>query len=187
MKNIFIAFILLLNGIYLNSAAQKGNLKFHSIISTGSATGQSGTSGILQTVNGFSMHNWFAGIGFGADYNHYKTYPLFFDLRKMSGKKKNIIIYGDLGVDLPGKNGPSKAMYYLSNQFYNGLYSDLGIGYKFRLNSKSGFLLTAGYSNKRITKRTSVVMECFTVPCPVNYEDYKYGDGRVILKAGIDF
>ena len=44
-----------------------------------------------------------------------------------------------------------------------------------------------GYSYKEINNKVAVTEECFAAPCNVDYSSYKYGNGRVVLKAGVDF
>ena len=51
----------------------------------------------------------------------------------------------------------------------------------------SSFLISTGYSYKEINNKVGVVNPCLVAPCPVDYSNYKYGNGRVVLKAGVDF
>ncbi len=53
--------------------------------------------------------------------------------------------------------------------------------------SKSFFTVSAGFNYKEINNKISIVNECLVAPCPVDYSNYKYGNGKVVLKAGVDF
>ena len=83
-------------------------IKFHSINAVGLSNGQRGGHLLLQTVNGLAFKNWYSGIGFGADYYHYKSYPLFIDARRYFGKNDKGFAYADLGYNFSGKNKPGK-------------------------------------------------------------------------------
>ena len=188
MKKESVTIFLLASFIYFSASAQEEKLKFHSINAVGLSDGQSGAYGLFQTVNGLSYKKWYSGIGFGADYYHYKSYPLFIDTRRYFGKNDKGFAYADLGYNFSGKNKPGKEIfYYNSYHFSNGIYSDIGIGYKMKFIGKSSFLISTGYSYKEINNKVGVVNPCLVGPCPVDYSNYKYGSGRVVLKAGVDF
>ena len=171
-----------------SAAAQKEKVKFHSVNAIGLSDGQSGVHLLLQTVNGVAFKNFFSGIGVGADYYQYKSYPLFIDVRGYFGKNNKVFAYGDLGYNFSGKNKPGKEIYYYTSYRYtSGVYTDIGIGYKMRLTGNSSFLISTGYSYKEINNRVEVVSPCLVAPCPVDYDNYKYGNGRIVLKAGVDF
>jgi len=173
--------------IFFSASAQRGKLKFHSINAIGLSDGQSGGYLLLQTVNGLAFNKLFSGIGFGADYYHYKSYPLFMDARTYFGKKEKGFAYGNLGYNFSGKNKPGKEIYYSSYDFTGGIYTDIGIGYKIKFTRNSSFLISTGYSYKEINNKVGVVNPCLVAPCPVDYSKYRYGTGRVVLKAGVDF
>lgn len=189
-ESVFIFFIGSL--FFFDASAQKQPIKFHSINEIGITTGQSGENFLLQTINGIKFKSFFTGVGIGIDYYHYKTLPIFFDARKFFGKKNNGFIYGDMGCNFPLKNKPDKdIMYYGTYKFSGGIYSNLGLGYKWKFIKKSSFLLSAGYSYKKIFDKigtSSPVIDCATgIACPLDYTKYNYGFGRIVLKAGVDF
>jgi hypothetical protein len=188
MKKKSLLIVLLSLCIIFSASAQEGKLKFHSIIVAGISDGQSGAHLLLQTVNGVACKKWFSGIGFGADFYGYKSYPFFIDARRYFAKNNNGFLYGDLGYNLSAKNKPGKEIgYYTFYHFDNGIYTDIGIGYKIKFIGSSSFLISTGYSYKEINSKIAVATECLVAPCPVDYSNYKYGNGRVVLKAGIDF
>ena len=188
MKIKSIPFFLLSLFIIFSASAQKEKLKFHSINAVGLSNGQSGGYLLLQTVNGLEFKNWYSGIGFGADYYQYKSYPLFLDARKYFGKNDKGFAYADLGYNFAGKNKPGKEVYYYSSyHFTSGIYTDIGIGYKMKFIRKSSFLISTGYSYKEMNNTVGVVNPCLVAPCTVDYSNYKYGNGRIVLKAGVDF
>ncbi|MGH2564874.1 MAG: hypothetical protein ACRDE8_09760 [Ginsengibacter sp.] len=190
MKRKFI-YILVIVSLSFNASAQK-QIQFHSINSAGFLMGQSSGNALLQTVNGIRFKNFFTGVGIGIDYYRYKTLPLFFDGRKYFGKKNNGFAYADLGYDFPLKNKPGKEiLYYGTYKFNEGIYTDFGLGYKWKLIKKASFLLSAGYSYKKIFEKigtTNPGIDCaIGISCPVDYTTYNYGFGRIVLKAGVDF
>ena len=177
--------------LFFSAHAQKDKVKFHSINMVGLADGQSGGYSLFQTINGIGYKKWLAGIGIGADYYPYKTYPLFFDLRRSFGKNDKGFVYGDAGYNFPGKNKPGKEVYevyyYNSYHFTGDLYSDVGIGYKIQFIKKTSFLISSGYSYKKIKSKIGVVNPCLIRPCPEDFSEYKYGYGRIVFKAGLAF
>jgi hypothetical protein len=188
MKTNPFLFFLLSFFLCFSASAQKGKLKFHSINAVGLSSGERGVDLLLQTVNGLAFKNWYSGIGVGADYYQFKSYPVFIDGRRYFGKNDNGFAYADMGYNLSGKNKPGKEVYYYSfYHFSSGIYTDIGVGYKMRFAGKSSFVISTGYSYKEINNKVGVVNECLAAPCPVDYSNYKYGNGRVVLKAGIDF
>jgi hypothetical protein len=173
--------------IAFSASAQREKLKFHSINAIGLSDGQSGGYLLLQTVNGVAIGKWYSGIGFGADYYHYKSYPLFIDARRYFGRNDKGFAYADLGYNFSGKNKPGKEIFYSSYHFTSGIYTDIGIGYKMKFARNSSFLISTGYSYKEINNKVGVVTPCLVAPCPVDYSKYRYRNGRVVLKAGVDF
>lgn len=174
--------------LQINSAsAQKSRPVFHSINAFGITVGQSGSEPLFQTVNGLAYDQWFSGIGFGANYYRYNSYPLFLDTRYYFNKAKKVLIYGNIGYNFPAKNKPEGDISYNNYKFSGGVYTDIGLGYRMKLSSKSAFLFTAGFNYKETQIKVGTVYPCFNGPCAVDYKNYHYGFGTVNLKAGIDF
>ena len=170
--------------ISLTAPAQE-KIRFNSISMVGLAAGETGNSALIQTINGISFKNWFAGIGLGIDYYKNKTIPLFFDLRVPIGKT-NFFVFADPGYNFPFKNKPDeKVSFYDTYQFSGGFYSELGIGYKMRVSGKNYLLFTSGYSYKKLNNKVGVINPCLIGPCPVDYSTYEYGYSRILLKAGV--
>ncbi len=188
MKTIYYILFIVASLICFSAKAQQ-KAKFNSKNSVGISIGQNGSSLLFQTVNGVSFNNWFYGIGIGADYYNYNSYPLFADIRRYFGKNGKGFVYGDLGYNFSGNNKPGKEVYYYqSYKFSGGVYTDLGIGYKMKFIRKSFFTVSAGFNYKEINNKVSAgIIPCYNAPCPVDYSNYKYGNGKVVLKAGVDF
>jgi len=185
-SSIILFLLILLTGFSIKAQSRK--IQFHSINSAGFIIGQSGTDMMLQSVNGFAYKNFYSGIGFAKDDYNYNSYPLFFDQRIYFGKETNAFAYGDLGFNLSGKNKPGKEIYYYTSyHFSSGVYTDFGFGYKMKLKEKLFFTLSTGFTYKDINDKVGVTNQCLVAPCPVDYSNYKYGNGRVVLKAGVDF
>ncbi len=179
----FMLFLLIII-LSLCGKAQDKQIKFRSINSAGLIIGESGTDMMLQTVNGIAYKNYFSGIGFGIDYYHFNSYPLFFDQRISFGKNKRAFVYGDLGYNFNTKNKPGKDIYYYTRyHFSGGVFTGLGIGYKIKFAKANSFLLNIGYSYKELNLKIGTIGPADGV----DYSNYKYGNGRVVLKAGVDF
>ena len=173
--------------ISVSAFAQK-EIKFNSVNTAGIITGKIGTYGIFQTINGVQYKKWFAGIGGGYDPYYYKTLPVFLDVRRYIDKQNKIPVYADAGYDIPGKNIPGNEIsYYTSFHFTGGLYTDVGIGYTIKFTKHTSFLLTGGYSYKKLNDRV-ITMSCpFFGPCYETITNYNYGFGRLVFKAGFIF
>ncbi len=189
MRNKSLLLFLLTMLIGFRGKAQDKKIKFRSINSVGFVIGEHGSDIMLQTVNGIAYKNFYSGIGFGIDYYNFNSYPLFFDQRIYFGKRKMGFIYGDLGYNISGKSKPGKEVYYYNGyRFYGGVFTDFGIGYKMKFSKKSFFTLSSGFSYKEISNKVAINVPCASAGvCPVDYQTYKYGNGRVVLKAGVDF
>ncbi|MEO8766028.1 MAG: hypothetical protein ABI416_17130 [Ginsengibacter sp.] len=189
MKKSCLIFCVVACCVYFPAKAQHKKPGFNSINTVGISNGQSGAALLFQTVNGCEFTKWFSGIGIGADYYGYNSFPLFIDVRRYFGKISKGFAYADLGYNLKGKNKPGKEINYIytSYHFTGGLYTDIGVGYKMKCRARSSFVISAGYSYKGISNKLGVISGCYTASCPVNYSTYKYGNGRVVLRAGVDF
>jgi hypothetical protein len=172
--------------VFSISLYAQNQIKFNSINSGGITIGQSGSYGLFQTINGAMFQKWFAGLGAGYDYYYYTTIPLFIDARRYLNKQNNGFLYADIGYNFPWKNKPGKQIFNFSSyHFTGGLYSDIGIGYITKFIKKASFVMSAGYSYKKLNNKVGVINPCLVPPCPETFSDYDYGYGRIILKAGI--
>jgi hypothetical protein len=168
--------------------AQKNEIHFHSINTFAAVGGQSEVNTAFQTVNGIQFSNWFTGIGVGVDNYVYKTLPLFFDARRFFGNEKRGFVYGDIGYDFPLKNKPGKEIFrYDTYDFTGGIYTDIGMGYQFPIYKRSFFVLSLGYSYKKLQSKIGTTICPFVGPCVVDYSNYEFSYGRMILKAGLIF
>jgi hypothetical protein len=174
--------------IYFSASAQNKKVEFHSINQFAIVGGESQMNSAFQTVNGAKFFDWFTGIGIGIDNYRYKTLPLFIDGRWFFGDDKNGFVYGDIGYNFPMKNKPGKEIsYYSSYHFTEGVYTDIGIGYKAPLYKKSSLLFSLGYSYKELQTKIGVNACGIIGPCWVDYSKYNFSYSRMILKAGFVF
>lgn len=158
------------------------------MITTAFVGGENGKSAAYQAVNGIQFSNWFSGIGLAIDNYRYKSLPLFVDGRRFFGRQKNTFIYGNLGYNFAMKNAPEKDIYYYGTyHFSGGVYTDLGIGYRFYLGKHSSLLFSLGNSLKKMQMKTEAPNQCLTGPCPVNYRVYQFNFNRLILQGGLIF
>jgi hypothetical protein len=158
---------------------------YSALYNVGVLSGEAGESLQLQTIQGIRYGQWFSGIGVGLDFYHLRGIPVFLDIRRTILKGKNApFIYADGGVHFPWARKKDKAGF-ASVNYDNGLFYDLGLGYKVAMNKKGAILLSAGYSYKYMEeKRFS--WTCFTVDCINNSPEYfKYKLNRLSLKLGV--
>ena len=191
MGKIFITALLFfaLSALHAQKQPDTGPWKFHSINTVGLLVGQIGSAFQVQTVNGLQHKSWFAGVGLGLDFYRFRGIPLFLDLRKEFGSSANkFFLYGDAGAHFNWmtENQKNNNLYTADGNVYNGFYSDAGIGYSIRLDNKTSWLLSAGYSYKTINEtHTNFSPVAFDGP-PSRTHD-RYGLGRLTIKAGWKF
>lgn len=177
---------------------QKQRLQFHSLQQLGLINGNGAVSGMLQSINGFEKHNWFAGAGLGLDFYRYRTVPLFIDIKKyISIKNGNrFFMYADGGYNiawLPKKeeayswgNGQTKTW----SKYKGGLYIDAGLGYAIKFRNGNNMLLSTGYSYKyfeeNLTTKTTVVGIAGTTES-IDTQHYNFTFKRLMIKIGWEF
>jgi len=169
---------------------KKKQYHFHSINSLAMLNGDNGVSAAIQTVNGFTKGQWFAGIGMGLDYYQYRSVPVFAHLQYEFGQTRNkFFLYGDAGVNC---SWVQKEFYITPtiwngervNNFNNGMYTDAGMGLKSAFKNGNAFILSLGYSRKAMVER-------------IEYTDgwsgreleevNRYRFNRIVLKLGLQF
>jgi len=161
--------------------------KFHSLNQVGLLQGDSKGAFHLQSVNGFEKNNWFAGIGTGLDYYRYTSIPLFAEVIKYFGKPGNqFFVFGDAGTHFVWQKTDNSV--YSTEKYYPGFYGAGGIGYKAVFKNGMGFLLSAGYSYKRVYRQEKYETICpFYGPCYVQTNDYRYDLNRLLIQIGLMF
>ncbi|MDE3181827.1 MAG: hypothetical protein KGM16_00280 [Bacteroidota bacterium] len=191
-KKIILILAIILVAVFPSIAQQK-KIQFHSINTFELISGQSPLSTGFQSINGFRFSSWFTGAGIGVDNYNYKTLPLFFDARKFFGVEKRAFLSGDIGYNFPMKDKPGKEIsyytsyYYSSYHFTGGIYTDIGIGYQIPLYKKTNLVFSLGYSYKKLESKIGVGSFCPNMLCAINYYNYEFSYGRMILKAGLVF
>ncbi len=164
-------------------ASRKGI--FYSINSGGWIKGASESAFQWQTVNGFQKNNFFVGLGVGIDRYRFTSVPVFADGRIYTGHSpRGFFLYEDAGLNyVVGKDRSTNPELNYSPGFYN----DAGIGYKIIFSGRTGLLLSAGWSYKRVKQSQSVQMCPIEGPCQLPTEIYKYDFTRLIIKLGLGF
>ncbi len=191
MKKYFIT-ILLAAGIYFPALAQNKvqRYRFSSINNFVVTGGDNTISGGFQTVNGFRRDQWFAGLGAGIDFYLYRTVPVFIDLRREFGKKKNkLFVYADAGMNIewlqdeyyqkPSTWDPNR-----NSKFHNGIFTDAGAGLFAGSKKDHGFIVSLGLSTKTF-KETRSYSDWLTGTAIKDI--YKFSFSRAVLKLGWKF
>lgn len=158
---------------------------FSSINQAGILFGTKGGYYQLQTINGISYKTWFAGIGVGVDPYFRTGYPVFFDLRKdLLNKSATPFLYADVGAHIVKDKNDLINQWY-ENIYRNGVYTDVGIGYKFSIFSKFQGVFSAGYSYKNVERMNRYLgNNCTSGRCYDNFETYKDYLHRATIKIG---
>jgi len=159
---------------------------FQSINNMGLLVGQTGPAFQLQSINGARYKSWFAGLGVGLDDYRFRTIPLFVDLRKDFGHSHHsIFAYADGGISISWVTNQEK-MAYTHEDFSNGFYDDIGIGYKIVL-GKNALQCSLGYSNKKIADTYSSPFYNVDLPPVLAPQTIHYSLNRVSIKLGWSF
>ena len=167
--------------------------QFHSINNVGLLEGETGSAFQLQTINGAQYKSWFAGVGLGLDFYRIRSIPLFADIRKEFGKGNNkLLVYADMGVNFSWATDQQKTNYVQNDKFSNGLYTDLGLGYKVSAGKKNAVILSLGYSYKKSVESYDQVYYdpgfIYTFTTQNNgTERINYSLNRLTLKIGWEF
>lgn len=159
------------------------------ITTVGFAAGESTAKPLFQLSGGVSIDRWFAGAGFGMDDYYFNSFPLFADWRMGFGKKRLLFVYADGGYTFPGKYGGNNDFNFFktTDRLLGGFYMDTGFGYRIRLNSLHRILLSAGYSQKNLTKKIGYTFPCGIEPCLEQVDKYHYQLGRIVTKLSWEF
>jgi hypothetical protein len=159
-------------------------VKFRSTEWLGFSSGEVGSAGQVQTVNGVSKGPWFLGLGGGVDYYRFRSVPLFLSVtRDISlGKRDWLFLYLDGGINEPWYKRPASTDdSYSSSSFHSGGYYSGGVGYLWKLGAKTSkaLLFTAGYTVKKLKEdQFGSMINCGNgIPCPLEYPEtvvYEY-------------
>jgi hypothetical protein len=175
----FILIFLISLFLHLSVIAQKSGLKYNGIIQAGLLHGAMEPSWQLQLINGVKFKTFSFGIGLGLDQYHIKTIPVFLDARKSIFDKVNTpFVYADFGTNFPSEKKSSDM--WGTREFEKGRYYDLGIGHLWGMNKGGSFLVSIGYTQKRIT-------ENHLYSWAPRWESIDYTLRRLSLKAGLRF
>lgn len=171
----------------MKTAAQQP-LKFQTIVQGGLLVGSNGEAAAIQTVNGFALNNWYAGIGAGLDFYMQRGVPLFADVRyHFSNQSRSVFIYADAGAHVPWiKNKDERNIISQST----GLYTDAGIGFRLTTKKQDALLFSAGYTYKHVPeKQKGFSWQSWPWPQPTGETvlNYNYRFNRVVIKFGLMF
>lgn len=186
--------ILLLAFIYTGARAQqkKDSIKFSGSISVARLTGESQKLFTYQAIGGITYKKWFAGLGAAYDRYGYKSIPVFVDVKKYFGNKKNWqpLVYGDAGVNLGlySEQLPRKQSDVDNVKFSPGFYGEAGAGIARRISKKIKLCFSAGFSFKQFsylkynlgTRQGTGMQRDYSMSYDYNYRRYS-------LKLGLQF
>jgi hypothetical protein len=169
--------------------------KFRSDNYLGLSTGQWGTAGLIQTVNGFYKGPWFLGLGAGLDNYRFRSVPLFLSLTRdltAPGKRSTLFIALDGGINLPWyTRKPSPYEGFSPSKFYPGLWWSAGLGYRWKLSTRTdkALLLSAGYTMKKLREDETIPPPPCAYPGPCNAQTfvYDYLNRTLFLTIGFQF
>lgn len=131
-------------------AQKQRRLTFNSYNSLGIVSGKLPLAFTAQTENGIGINNWFLGVGVSLDNYYKRTTPLFAAIKKQKVfNNKSLFLYLNAGTNFILNDGENKNMLSATTT-KSGFYSDMGAGYKRKLNGKSNVFLSIGWSVKKM-------------------------------------
>ena len=167
--------------------ANRCNCGFQSVVQAGMLEGATGPSWNIQTINGVHYKSWFAGLGVGLDHYTMRTIPLFIEVRKELFKRSRTpFVYADGGIHFAWLKTKEKSGWG-SGDYNQGLYYDIGGGYKIGFGKRDALLVSAGYTLKKLQEKRTMVVQCIAPPCNPSTNYYNYTFSRVTFKVGWQF
>lgn len=150
--------------------------KFYSIASVGYVFGESGVFPVAQASTGIVFKDFKLGIGGGYDSYRFKSFPIYVDIRKDIGERKKFFGYINGGYHFPkGEETFDIWSYPGTERWEGGLYTDAGLGIRFKLGKKNNLLISSSYNYKKIRHIKTYVYPCLVPPCPGTTYTYDYG------------
>lgn len=195
-KTVGICLVLFMLTLVLHAQEENSSKPvFHSLGQVALVNGNHTVSGALQVVNGFSLGNWYAGIGAGIDFYRYRSIPLFLDVRRSFNIKKGnqLFIYTDGGYNVPWvtRNEPLFSIWSwptTTDYTYNGgIYLGAGLGYALQVKGGHAFLLSTGFSHKYFTERRTTFFGRTTESERAEIQNLSYSLNRLMIKLGWQF
>ena len=157
---------------------------FHSLNTLQVLNGSTTTSVAINTVNGFQVKRFFAGIGTGFDYYYHVTVPLFLETRfNLAEGRGKLQVLANGGVSFPfasqNKNLESKLVTYEAGGAYGA-----GIDYLLPFKTEA-LIIGVAYSGKQVIH---MVENNVWNPVLNRIENMpikdKYSLNRIALRAG---
>ncbi len=169
----------------------QSNNKYYLIPQVALLNGDHTASGQVQIVGGIEKKKLSYGIGAAIDYYKVRTIPVFFDLRYGLNKTNAVFSYVNIGTDIawPLENQYTYNWLWSGNSkssFSNGMFADIGLGYKIQGKKSSRFLVSLGYTMKTITeKRSEIIFRDFPpYVAETTNRTYQYTFNRLALRVG---
>lgn len=188
-----ILFSLIVAIISLNGIAQKTKHQLYVTPQVALLNGAQTADAQIQMVMGFKNNKWSLGIGSGIDYYILRSVPLFIDARRFATiKQKNLFVYANAGMNIVWPTDKERANNWnrigggaSSSSFYNGIYTDIGIG--ILLGKKNNLQASIGYSTKTFSETYQEWPVIWPVPITVTPTDRRlsYTLNRIVLRVGI--
>jgi hypothetical protein len=180
------------------AVSAQSKISFSSQNYAGLLEGEYGSKFQLQTINGFTYKNWFAGLGTGIDWYYRRSIPAFVSVSKSFLKKesRSFFITAGGGVNFPWKDEKDfNAWGYSIEKMRPGVYYEAGFGYKIGIGKKNdAAMIQLGYSYKHVgekAKNRIVYYYSYSIlpgPQPSEYtNEFDYYLRRVSLKLGWSF
>jgi hypothetical protein len=157
----------------------QSRVQFRSTEWVGLSSGEVGSAGQVQTVNGVAKGPWFAGVGAGLDYYRFRSVPLFLSVTRdlAIGKRDWLFLYVDGGTNVPWYSRNLSSNGYdgiVSSKFNGGEYWSGGLGYLWKLgaHTSKAVLLSVGYTVKKLSENQVVASSCAPANCDLVHYEY---------------
>ena len=189
---IFLILVVILGLLSFRVGAQEKPVSnkpaFRSSFAVALINGSASTSFNVQTVHGILLNRSFMGLGAGIDYYHFRSVPVFLELRQEFGKgKKHFLVYADGGYNIDWLTDKTKEFGWQRQPVYKGgWYYDCGVGYRILL-KENALVLTTGYTYKEVQKIETFTNCSFGSLCFDETERFLYSMSRISVRAAFQF
>lgn len=183
MKMMFLMVLVVFITMNANAQASK-KLKPRANAAMGIMGGENEYGPAYQIGAGLALDRFYLGAGGGYDGHKFKSYPIFGDLRMDIGKRRLIFGYVNAGYNFSKKikEDPFWGPETYSSQ-NGGFYFDGGAGFRIPIFKNQNIIVSAGYSQKKLSHVRKFQSFCIGGDCPDYEIEYRYVLNRITAKV----
>ena len=143
---------------------------------------------------GVATSQWVYGIGGSVDYYKFRSVPVFAEVKRMFGEKKNMpFVYANAGINMDWvlANQHQHPQYWgwgtpiEDCNFSNGHFLEGGAGVNLKNKEGKGFILSLGYSSKTLSESWEEnIWDPVESKLTPTLRSNKYALNRIVFKVG---